>query len=129
MRGRSDQPKGQLTSIGPLIPFHEIRDRSGDLAHLQIAAAAQFAGDVLGNIFRLALGGIEGDDADRVTILARSIGLELPFRGRWSHNRLRARRGLIHHQVDRLIDVVRDYRRRPISLRIMNSTQYGIKLA
>ena len=52
MRGRSDQPKGQLTSIAILVPFDEIRDRSGDLAHLQIAATAQFAGDVLGNIFR-----------------------------------------------------------------------------
>ena len=79
MRGRSDQPKGQLTSIGPLMPFDEIRDHSGDLAHLQIAATAQFAGDVLGNIFRPALGGIEGDDADRVTILAGQQVLNYRF--------------------------------------------------
>ena len=52
----------------PLMPFDEIRDHSGDLSHLQIAATAQFAGDVLGNIFRPALGGIEGDDADRVVL-------------------------------------------------------------
>ena len=63
----------------PLMPFDEIRDHSGDLAHLQIAATAQFAGDVLGNIFRPALGGIEGDDADRVTILAGQQVLNYRF--------------------------------------------------
>ena len=61
------------------MPFDEIRDHSGDLAHLQIAATAQFAGDVLGNIFRPALGGIEGDDADRVTILAGQQVLNYRF--------------------------------------------------
>ena len=61
------------------MPFDEIRDHSGDLSHLQIAATAQFAGDVLGNIFRPALGGIEGDDADRVTILAGQQVLNYRF--------------------------------------------------
>jgi hypothetical protein len=71
-----------------LVPFDKIRDRGGQLTRLQIAATAQFAGDVLGNIFRPALGGIEGDDVDRVTIFGRSTGLELPFRGRWFRNLL-----------------------------------------
>ncbi|WP_161852535.1 hypothetical protein [Bradyrhizobium sp. CCBAU 051011] len=52
------------------MPFDEIRDRGWQLAQLQIAAAAQFAGDVFGNIFRPAFGGVEGDDADRVAVLA-----------------------------------------------------------
>jgi hypothetical protein len=64
----SDQPQRQLTPI--LVPFNEIRDLSGQLAHLQIATAAQFAGDFFGDIFRPAVGGIEGDDANRVIILA-----------------------------------------------------------
>jgi hypothetical protein len=70
MRVSSDQPKAQLTPILPFVPFDEIRDRGWQLAQLQIAAAAQFAGDVFGNIFRPAFGGVEGDDADRVAVLA-----------------------------------------------------------
>jgi hypothetical protein len=65
-----DQPEGQLTPIAVLVPFDKIRDRGGEFAHLQIAATAQFAGDIFGNVFRPALGGIEGDDADRVAVLA-----------------------------------------------------------
>jgi hypothetical protein len=34
-----DQSKGQLTLILVLVPLHEIRDRSGQSSHLQIAAA------------------------------------------------------------------------------------------
>jgi hypothetical protein len=50
-----DQSKGQLTLILVLMRFHEIRDRIGKFAHLQIAAATQFASDVFGEVFRPAL--------------------------------------------------------------------------
>jgi hypothetical protein len=53
------------------MPFDKIRDRSGKTPHLQIAATAQFAGDIFGNIFGPALGGIERDYADGMAILAR----------------------------------------------------------
>ena len=76
---RSDQPKGQLTSIRALVPFDKIRDRRGKIPHLQIAATAQFARDVFRNVFRPALGGIEGDDADRVAILAGQQVLNYRF--------------------------------------------------
>jgi hypothetical protein len=52
------------------LPLDKIRDRRAKISHLQIAATTQFASDVFGNIFRPAFGGIEGDDADRVAILA-----------------------------------------------------------
>jgi hypothetical protein len=51
------------------VPLDKIRDRRGKIAHLQIAATTQFARDIFGNIFRPALAGIEGDDADGVAIL------------------------------------------------------------
>jgi hypothetical protein len=51
------------------VPFDKIRNRRRKLAHLQIAATAQFAGDIFGNVFRPVLGGIEGDDADRIAVL------------------------------------------------------------
>jgi hypothetical protein len=38
--------------------------------HLEIAAPAQLAGDILRNILGPVLGRIEGDDADRAAILA-----------------------------------------------------------
>jgi hypothetical protein len=34
------QPQGQLTLIAILVPFDKIRDRRGNLAHLQIAATS-----------------------------------------------------------------------------------------
>jgi hypothetical protein len=40
-----------------------------DLAHLQIAPAAQFLCDIGGNISRPSLSGVEGHDADGVRIL------------------------------------------------------------
>jgi hypothetical protein len=45
---RSDQLQRQLTPIAILVPFDKIRDRRQKLAHLQIAATAQFAGDIFG---------------------------------------------------------------------------------
>jgi hypothetical protein len=46
MRVRLDQPKSQLPPIAILMPLDKIRNRRGKLAHLQIAAAAQFVRDV-----------------------------------------------------------------------------------
>src|SRR4051794_25489662 len=46
------------------------------ISHLEIAAPAQLAGDILRNVFTPALGRIEGDDADRIAILARKQVLD-----------------------------------------------------
>ena len=48
----------------------EILQVKRDVSRLQVAAAAQFVRYVLGNIFRPAFSSIEGDDADRITVLA-----------------------------------------------------------
>jgi hypothetical protein len=50
MRGSSDQPQRQLTPIAIFVAFDKIRDRRGKIAHLQIAASAQFADDIFGDI-------------------------------------------------------------------------------
>jgi hypothetical protein len=50
--------------------FYKICERSRHLAHLQIAAPTQFAGDILGNIFRPPLGRVEGDDTVGIAVLA-----------------------------------------------------------
>ena len=52
------------------MPLNEILNGRRHISHLEIAAPAQLAGDILRNIFRPALGRIEGDDADRIAILA-----------------------------------------------------------
>ena len=49
--------------ITAFVPICEILQVKRDVSRLQVAAAAQFVRYVLGNIFRPALGGIEGDDA------------------------------------------------------------------
>jgi hypothetical protein len=64
-----DQAKRQLTREW-LVPRDEALDTGRDLAHLQIAPAAQFLCDIGGNILRPALSGVEADDADGVRILA-----------------------------------------------------------
>src|SRR6266436_8566408 len=50
--------------------FHEALDTGGDLAHLQIAAAAHPGGDLGRDAARPAFIGIETDDAERIGILA-----------------------------------------------------------
>ena len=52
------------------MPLNEILNGRWRISDLEIAAPAQFAGYIFRNVFRPALGGIEGDDADRVAILA-----------------------------------------------------------
>jgi hypothetical protein len=117
MRGPSDQPQRQLTPIAIFVPFDKIRNRERKLAHLKIAASAQFAGDIFGDIFRPALGSIEGDDADRIAILPGQQTLNYRFEvggfvigfapGAAQSTEI------IRHQVNRFIVVVRNYRRRP----------------
>jgi hypothetical protein len=53
-----------------LIPLNEILNGRWHISQLEIAAPPQLAGDILRNIFGPALGRIEGDDADRATVLA-----------------------------------------------------------
>ena len=65
--------------ITAFVPVGEILQVKWDVSRLQIAAVAQFTGDVLENIFRPVLGGIEGDDTDRVTILAGQQVLNYRF--------------------------------------------------
>jgi hypothetical protein len=45
---------------------NEVLQEERNVAHLQIAALAQFSGDIDRNILRPALGGIEGNDASGV---------------------------------------------------------------
>ena len=58
----------------------EIPDGLGNLAGLQIAAAAQLLGDGVGDIARPACGRVEGDDANGTAVLAvqqiRDYGFE-----------------------------------------------------
>jgi hypothetical protein len=61
-----------LTSIAILVPFDKIRDRSGEIAHLQIAATAQFASDILRT-------SSDQCSADRVAILAGQQVLNYRF--------------------------------------------------
>ncbi|MBT1515377.1 hypothetical protein KIP88_33325 [Bradyrhizobium sp. SRL28] len=60
--------------IAILVPLDKIRDREGKFAHLQIAAAAQFASD-FGSTFRPALGGIERELCGLGCYIGRSVGL------------------------------------------------------
>ena len=68
-----------LTPIAIPVAFDKIRDRRRKIAHLQIAATAQFARDIFGNVFGPTFGGIEGDDANRVGILAGQQVLNYRF--------------------------------------------------
>ena len=61
------------------MPLNEILNGRWRISHLEIAAPAQLAGYILRNIFGPALGGIEGDDADRVALLAGQQVLNYRF--------------------------------------------------
>ena len=58
------------------MPLNEILNGRRHISRLEIVAPAQLAGDILRNVFRPALGRIEGDDADRIAILARKQVLD-----------------------------------------------------
>ena len=70
MRIRLDQSQRQLPPIRSLVTFDKIRERRGEIAHLQVAAPAQFMRYVCGNVIRPTLGSVEGHDPDRVAVLA-----------------------------------------------------------
>jgi hypothetical protein len=65
--------------ITAFVPICEILQVKRDVSRLQVAATAQLARDVFGNVFRPTFGGIEGDDADRVAILAGQQVLNYRF--------------------------------------------------
>jgi hypothetical protein len=106
------------------MPFYKIRDREGKLAHLQIASA-QFLCDVFGNIFRPMLHSIDAmTEPDWCT--GRSGGLEIPSRARWLVVAFGPAASSAT-QIHRLIIVVRAIDGVQLDLRIMNSTQYGLR--
>src|SRR5258705_6412078 len=56
--------------IPPFISVHKVLQEEGHVTYLQIAAPAQFVGDVCRNVLRPFFGDVEGDDADWVFVLA-----------------------------------------------------------
>jgi len=71
-RHRSDQAHRQRqldVAIAALVAVYEICRKNG-MSRLQITAPTQFVCDVHGNVLRAAFGGVEGDDTDRVAVLA-----------------------------------------------------------
>jgi hypothetical protein len=64
-----------------LMALNEVLDRGRDIAKLQVAASAQLMRDVFRHIFRPALRGVEGYDAEGVAVLtlqkARDCGLQV----------------------------------------------------
>ena len=49
--------------------FNKIRERTGEIAHLQVAAPAQLVSDIFENVIRPTLCSVEGHDPDRVAVL------------------------------------------------------------
>jgi hypothetical protein len=85
---------------------------------LQIAAAAQLLSDILGDVTRPALGGVEGGDPDRIGVLAAKqvndygfqiggLDIRLPLGAPFAAK-------IIDHEVNCLIGAVRHDRRSPI---------------
>ena len=56
-------------AIIPVVAVHEFFQGGGEIARLLRTASAQLVGHVLRDIPPPALGGIEGDDANRIAIL------------------------------------------------------------
>jgi hypothetical protein len=57
-----------------LVPLDEVLDRRGYIAQLQVAPAAQFVSNVLGNVLRPTLRRVERDYADGMAVLAFQQG-------------------------------------------------------
>jgi hypothetical protein len=55
---------------GLFVAFHEIRNGGRQFAHLLLASATKFCGHIGRDIFRPAVGRIEGHDAEGVIVLA-----------------------------------------------------------
>ena len=64
------------------MPLNEILNGRWHISQLEIAAPAQLAGHILRNVLGPALGRIEGDDADRIAVLARKEILNNGFQVR-----------------------------------------------
>jgi hypothetical protein len=55
--------------IAAFVLVDKVLKEKRHVAELEIAASAQFPGDVLGDVLRPFLGGVEGDDPDRAFVL------------------------------------------------------------
>ena len=64
------------------VAFDKILNGGGHISRLQIAAPAQFVSHVFGNVLRPSLFSVEGDDADRIVVLARKEILDNGFQVR-----------------------------------------------
>ena len=113
------------------MPLNEILNGRWHISHLEIAAPAQFAGDILRNIFRPAFSRIEGDDADRATVLAGEEILNNGFEVSGLVVGLPPSAAdlpkIIGNEIDRLIAVSRYDRGRPTGSCIRNSATTGIE--
>ena len=94
----SDQAHGQrqlYVAVAAFVAVDEVLEEERNVAHLQIAAPAQLMGDICGDVLRPALGGVEGDDADRVVVLAGQQVLDHGFQVGGLDVGSRARRGRV----------------------------------
>ena len=64
------------------MPLDELLNVGWHIARLEIAASAQFLSNVFGDVVRPSLFGVEGDDADRIVVLARKEILNNGFQVR-----------------------------------------------
>jgi hypothetical protein len=60
-----------LPPSGTFLSLDEILNGGWQISQLYIATPAQFVSHIMGNVLGPALGRIEGDDADRIIVLAR----------------------------------------------------------
>jgi len=65
-----DQEECQLTPVWHFVAVHEIRNGGRQFAHLLLASATKFCGYIGRDIFRPALGRIEGDNAEGIPAAA-----------------------------------------------------------
>jgi hypothetical protein len=66
----SRQPQNSLP-VDAVVSLDELVNVVWHVAHLQIAAAAQFLGNVRRDILRPAFGGVKGNYADRIFVFTR----------------------------------------------------------
>jgi hypothetical protein len=66
---QADRQRQLNVVVTALVSVDEILQADRDVAHLKIAAVAQFMGNVGRDVLRPSFGGVEADDADRVLVL------------------------------------------------------------
>ena len=71
-----NQPQAQLPETVAFVAFNKILNIGRQVPQLQITALAKLVGDILGDILRPPLGGVEGDHPDWVGILTRHQALD-----------------------------------------------------